>query len=169
MSIGGGLAEVLGVFGENLDRLMKAKRVENADLGGAVDVSDVTVSRWRNGHQGPDIPTLDRIANYLKVPAYLLLLPDYDEEQALIALKTARQGLGAGGGGGLLPLLRMLVSSVAWSIVERWEVPGNEASRGAVRRAEATERVADQGVRDVAQADRKPDAGAAEPQKRKRG
>lgn len=122
--------DLVRVFGENLSSLMEAKRVQNQDLARAVGTDDGTVSKWRNGHRGPD--TLERlasIANYLKVPPYLLLLPADREGEALKTLKVGHPALRAGEAGELVPLLQMVVSSLAWAVVEKWTVPGSIPGR----------------------------------------
>lgn len=121
---GGFAVRLVETFGRNLDRLMTDKRVQNKDLAAELSADVGTVSRWRNGKQPVDLLTVGRIADYLNVPAFLLLL-DYPEEMALNMLKTLPPGLVPTVPGEYTSLIHMLVSGLSWATVEKWSVPGS--------------------------------------------
>lgn len=115
------------LFGQNLKTVMAEKRIENTDLARAVGRDAGTVSRWRAGKQSPSVADLGKIAEYLAVPAFLLLVPRHPETDVLNALKMARDGIEGGRRESLGQLLDVVVSTLSWAGVERWSVPGSKA------------------------------------------
>lgn len=135
------------VWGQNLDRLMTEKRVQNDDLAKVTGKDKGTISRWRNGKQGPDLPVLLKVAKILEVPPYLLLLPQHADQVALNALKTARQGAGLAKSQDYARLLEVTVSGLMWALVDKWSMPGSKIGEDGIRAlAEASSQISASGL-----------------------
>lgn len=59
------------------------KQIKNKDLAAHLGVSVQTVSKWCTNYSQPSIPELYRIAGFLKVNVYELLVPNDDQEITL--------------------------------------------------------------------------------------
>ncbi|EUJ59493.1 helix-turn-helix domain-containing protein [Listeria fleischmannii] len=61
------------MFGEILKRLRKEKHMTQSELGKAISVSKVSISKYENGAQFPDTDTLQKIADVFSVSTDYLL------------------------------------------------------------------------------------------------
>lgn len=56
------------IFKKNLEQTMAAKRINQADIVAALNVTASTVSDWALGKKYPRVDTMQRLADYLGVP-----------------------------------------------------------------------------------------------------
>lgn len=76
-------------FARNLDRLLTEKKIRNAKLASAMDVSKATIGRWRTGEAQPTFDDLDKLCGLLGVAVMELYLDPSDERTTGMDLKTA--------------------------------------------------------------------------------
>ena len=67
------------MFGSELKRIRKEKKITQAELAEMVGVHTGTVSHWENGRQMPDTATMQRVAEFLGVPIGSFRKSGYDE------------------------------------------------------------------------------------------
>lgn len=67
--------EILKVFGQQLDRLMKENKITDTQLAKSLGVNRSSVNRWRNGVITPNLNTLPEIAKYFDVPTSTFITP----------------------------------------------------------------------------------------------
>ena len=72
-------------FAKRLKKILKDQNIKQYQLAEMVDVSDITVSRWINGHQIPDNSTIILLAMKLNIrKEYLQGLDEYMTDEEII-------------------------------------------------------------------------------------
>lgn len=66
----------MSVFGDNVARLRVSRNLTQRDLGNALGVSHSTVASWEARGSMPNMPTMDRLAEYFNVSVAQLFTPE---------------------------------------------------------------------------------------------
>ncbi len=97
--------------GKNIKKFREKKKVTQDEMAQALFVTRQAISNWENGKTEPDIDTLQKIADYLKVTMEELIYGEKKKGEIYINTGT-RNGSKAGLGIGVA--LAVVISYVKW-------------------------------------------------------